>query len=329
MRRPLTKTALSSILFARVLLALAATVEAQQPKKVPRVGYLGLIENPDFDAAFRKGLHEQGYVLGQTIHLEYRYAGGRVEHLPELAAELINLKVDVIVASSTLAIEAAKQATKTIPIVFPLTPDPVASGFVASLARPGGNITGLSIIALDLAGKRVELLKEVIPRISRMAVFWNPTNSGGTLALKETEAAAKGLGIWLQTLEVRGPDDFESAFQAATKEQAGALIVLPDNVFGSQRGRLSDLGIKHRLAQIFPTSEYVEAGGLMSYGPKASDLYQRAATHVDKILKGAKPADLPVQQPTKFELIINLKTAKQIGLTIPPNALARADKVIK
>jgi ABC-type uncharacterized transport system substrate-binding protein len=323
------KVAVLAILFVVVLLAFAVIAKAQQPKTLPRVGYLGLIENPDFDAAFRKGLHEQGYVEGQTIHLEYRYAGGRVERLAELATELVNLKVDVIVASSTLAIEAAKQATKTIPIVFPVTPDPVASGFVTSLARPGANITGLSILALDLAGKRVELLKEVIPRISRVAVLWNPTNSGGTLALKETEAAAKGLGIRLQTLEVRGPNDFESAFRAATKEQAGALIVLPDNVFGSQRGRLSDLGIKHRLPEIFPTGEYVEAGGLMSYGPRASDLYQRAATYVDKILKGAKPADLPVEQPTKFEFIVNLKTAKQIGLTIPPNVLARADRVIR
>jgi len=312
-----------------MLLALSVLAEAQQVQKRPRIGYLALIENPDFDEAFRKGLHEQGYVLGQTIDLEYRYAGGRVERLAELAGELVDLKVDVIVASSTLAIEAAKEATKTIPIVFPVTPDPVASGFVASLARPGGNITGLSIIALDLAGKRVELLKELIPRISRIAVLWNSTNSGGTLALKETEAAAKGFGIRLQTLAVRGPDDFEGAFRAAVREQAGALIVLPDNVFGSRRGQLSDLGIKHRLPEIFPTSEYVQAGGLMSYGPKASDLYRRAAIYVHKILKGTQPADLPVEQPTKFELVFNLKTAKQIGLTIPPNLLARADRVLK
>jgi len=312
-----------------MLLALCVSAEAQQAKKIPRIGYLRFIEIPVLDAAFRKGLSELGYVEGQNIHVEYRYAGGSAERLAEFAAELVGLKVDVIVAGSTQAIDAARRATKTIPIVFPVTFDPVESGFVASLARPGGNLTGLSTVNPDAAAKRVELLKEVLPRISRVAVLRNPTNSGSQFAVKETEAGAKQLGIRLQILEARSPDDLEDAFRLATRERAGALIVIIDTLFYSQQKRISDLGIKHRLPEMFDTSQFVEAGGLISYGANISDLFRRAATYVDKILKGAKPADLPVEQPMKFELVINLKTAKQIGLTIPPNVLARADKVIR
>jgi putative ABC transport system substrate-binding protein len=322
------KKILFSIL-AVVIIAFVHLAEAQQPKKIPRIGYLRFIENPVLDAAFRQGLSELGYVEGQNIHVEYRFAGGNAERLAEFAAEFVSLKVDVIVAASTQAIDAARRATKTIPIVFPVTFDPVASGFIESLARPGGNLTGSTTINPDVAAKRVELLKEVIPRISRVAVLRNPTNSGSQFALKETEAGAKQLGIRLQILEVRSPDDLEGALRAATRGQAGALIVIVDTLFISERKRIGDLGIKHRLPAMFDDAQFVEAGGLISYGANLSDLYRRAATYVDKILKGAKPADLPVEQPTKFEFIINLKTAKQIGLTIPPNVLARADKVIK
>jgi len=312
-----------------MLLALYSSAGAQQAKQFSRIGYLRFIEIPVLDAAFRNGLSELGYVEGQNIHVEYRYAGGSAERLAEFAAELVSLKVDVIVAGSTQAIDAARRATKTIPIVFPVTFDPVESGFVASLARPGGNLTGLSTVNPDAAAKRVELLKEVIPRISRLAVLRNPTNSGSRFPLQETEAGAKQLSIRLQTLESRSPDDLEGAFRLATRERAGALIVIVDALFISQQERISDLAIKHRLPTMFDNAQYVEAGGLISYGANLSDLFRRAAVYVDKILKGAKPADLPVEQPTKFELVINLKTAKQIGLTIPPNVLARADKVIK
>jgi putative ABC transport system substrate-binding protein len=311
------------------LLALSLPVQAQQAKKVPRIGYLRFVEVPVLDEAFRKGLRELGYIEGQNIRVEYRYAQGNIERLAEFAAELVNLKVDVIVAGSTQSIDAARRATKTIPIVFPVTFDPVESGFVASLARPGGNLTGLSTVNPDAALKRVELLKEVIPQLSRLAVLRNPTNSGSLFPLKETEAGATQLGLRLQILEARSPDEVEVAFRLATKEQAGALIVIVDALYFSQRKRIGDLGIKHRLPTMFDEAQYAEAGGVISYGANLSDLFRRSATYVDKILKGAKPADLPVEQPTKFELVINLKTAKQIGLTIPPNLLARADRVIR
>jgi len=305
------------------------SAEAQQAQKVPHIGYMRFIEVPVYDSAFRKGLNELGYIEGQNIHIEYRFAGGSIERLAEFAAELVRLNVDVIVAGSTQSIDAAKRATKTIPIVFPVTFDPVESGFVASLARPGGNLTGLSTVNPDAAAKRVELIQEVMPRISRLAVLRNPTNSGSRFPLKETEAGAKRLGIRLQILEARSPDDLEGAFRAATKEQANALIVLADALFFAQRGRLGNLGVKHRLPAMFDDAQSVDAGGLISYGASLTDLFRRAAGYVDKILKGARPADLPVEQPMKFELIINLKTAKQIGLTMPPNVLARADKVIR
>jgi putative tryptophan/tyrosine transport system substrate-binding protein len=312
-----------------LLLALTIPAQAQQAKKVPRIGYLRFIEFPAYDAAFRNGLTDLGYIERENIHVEYRFAGGSLARLAEFAAELVSLKVDVIVAGSTQSIDAAKRATKTIPIVFPVTFDPVESGFVASLARPGGNLTGLSTVNPDAAAKRVELLKEVIPEISRLAVLRNPTNSGSQFPLKETEAGAKQLGIRLQTLEARSPEELEGVFRLATSERAGALIVIVDALFNAHQQRISDLAIKHRLPAMFDSAQYAEAGGLISYGANLSDLFRRAATYVDKILKGAKPADLPVEQPTKFDLVINLKTAKEIGLTIPPNVLARADKVIK
>jgi putative tryptophan/tyrosine transport system substrate-binding protein len=312
-----------------LLLALTIPAQAQQAKKVPRIGYLRFIEFPAYDAAFRNGLTDLGYIERENIHVEYRFAGGSLARLAEFAAELVSLKVDVIVAGSTQSIDAAKRATKTIPIVFPVTFDPVESGFVASLARPGGNLTGLSTVNPDAAAKRVELLKEVIPEISRLAVLRNPTNSGSQFPLKETEAGAKHLGIRLQTLEARSPEELEGVFRLATSERAGALIVIVDALFNAHQQRISELAIKHRLPAMFDSAQYAEAGGLISYGANLSDLFRRAATYVDKILKGAKPGELPVEQPTKFDLVINLKTAKQIGLAIPPHVLARADRVIR
>src|SRR5262245_1884519 len=327
MRFAMKKATALPIMVAAMLLCVAA--EAQQPKKIPRIGYLGLIEIPERDEAFRKGLREHGYVEGQNIHVEYRFAGGRAERLAELAPELVRLKVDVIVTTGTEVTDAAKRATKTIPIVFAVVADPIESGLVASLAQPGGNITGFDTLNIESSGKRLELLKEVKPRISRVAVLQNPANSASPAMLKEMAAAAKRLGIRLQSLEIRSPDDLVGAFQAATREQAGALIALPDNLLASQERRIRDFGIKNHLPEISWSSEWVEAGSLMSYRANIPDLYRRAASYVYKILKGAKPADLPVEQPVKFELVINLKTAKQIGFTIPPNVLVRADQVIK
>jgi putative ABC transport system substrate-binding protein len=312
-----------------LLHTLGLPVWAQEVTKVPRIGYLRFVEVPVFDSAFRKGLSELGYIEGQNIQVEYRYAGGSGERLAELAAELVNLRVDVIVAGSTQSIDAAKRLTKTIPIVFPVTFDPVASGFVASLARPGGNLTGLSTVNPDAAVKRVELLKEIMPRLSRVAVLRNPTNSGSALVLKETEAGAKHLGLRLQSLEAQSRDQLEGAFRLAIKEKAGAMIVIVDALYFSERKGIANLGMKYRLPGMFDDRQYAEAGGLISYGANLSDLFRRAAVYVDKILKGTKPAELPVEQPTKFELVINLKAAKQIGLTIPPNVLARADRVIR
>ena len=308
---------------------LPAGSEAQQPKKIPRIGYLRFIEVPVYDAAFRQGLKELGYVEGENINVEYRFAGGSIERLAEFAAELVRLKVDVIVAGSTQSIDAARQATQTIPIIFPVTFDPVESGFVASLARPGGNITGLSTVNPDAAAKRVELMKEIMPRILRLAILRNPTNSGSQFPLKETQAGAKRLSIRLQVVEARSGNDLAAAFRAAGTGRAQALIVLADALFFAQRSQVAELGIKHRLPSMFDDAQSVEAGGMISYGANLSDLFRRCAVYVDKILKGAKPVDLPVEQPKTFEFVINLKTAKQIGLTIPPNVLARADRVIR
>ena len=309
-----------------------AVAQAQQPTKVPRIGFLHGASASAIAArieAFRQGLRELGYVEGKNIVIEWRYAEGKLDRLPALAAELVRLKVDVIVTAGPAATRAAKEATSTIPIVMTQDADPVGSGFVASLARPGGNITGLSTLAPELSGKRLELLKEIIPKLSRVAVLGTSTIPGNAQALREVELAAEAFGVKLQYLDVLGPKDIETAFRAASKGRADAVLVLAGGVAQCSRTQIAELAVKSRLPAIYDRPEYVEAGGLMTYGANFTDLDRRAATYVDKILKGAKPADLPVEQPTKFELIINLKAAKQIGLTIPPNVLARADKVIK
>jgi putative ABC transport system substrate-binding protein len=316
-----------------VVLALASLrlAEAQQPKKVPRIGILSPTSSSSSSArveAFRQGLSDLGYVEGKNIVIEYRYAGGKLEQLPELAMELVHLKVDVIVTSGPAAF-AAKKATNAIPIVIAAAADPVGTGLVASLARPEGNVTGLTIMSPELGGKRLELLKEAFPKLTRVAVLWAVGNPRGDLPFREVEAPAKALGIKLQSLGVRSLDDFENAFEAARRQSAQALITAPQPVINVQRERIVDFAAKSRLPAIYATSEFVDAGGLMSYAPSYTDLHRRAATYVDKILKGAKPADLPVEQPIKFEFVVNLKAAKAIGLTIPPNVLARADRVIK
>jgi putative ABC transport system substrate-binding protein len=326
------KAAVPSILLAVVLLALGVIAEAQQPKKVPRIGYLGAASpsaSSERIEAFRQGLRELGYVEGKNIVIEYRYPEGKPDRLPALAAELVRLKVDVIITSGPSVTRAAKEATVTIPIVMTNDNDPVGNGFVASLARPGGNITGLSNLGRELSGKRLELLKEIVPRLSRVAVLGTSTSPGNAQNLKEMELAAGVLAVKLQYLDVLAPKDIETAFGAARKGRAEAILVLDSSVFGPQRTQIVGLAVKSRLPAIYHRSGFVEAGGLMSYGVSFTDMDRRAATYVDKILKGAKPADLPVEQPTKFEFIINLKAAKQIGLTIPPNVLARADKLIK
>jgi putative ABC transport system substrate-binding protein len=310
-----------------VFLALSFPAEAQQAKKVHRIGYLftGLLPPKEFLQA----LHELGYIEGKNIAVEFRAAEGREERLPALAAELVKLNVGVIVAPGTAAAQASKEATKTIPIVYTGGADPVAIGLVASLARPGGNVTGISSLSRELTGKRLELLKEAFPKASVVAVLTRGVNPVTTDLLKDMEAAAKALRLQLQILEVRGPDDFDKAFSAINKERAGALIELPSPLFHSNRKRIVEFAAKRRLPSIFHSRDFVDAGGLMCYGENNADLLRRVAYYVDRILKGAKPADLPVEQPTKFEMIINLKTAKQIGVTIPPNVLVRADKVIK
>jgi putative ABC transport system substrate-binding protein len=319
--------ALSAMLFA-----LGGSANAQQAAGIHRIGIL-IPTSGSFlsarDEAFRQRLRQLGYVEGKNIVIEYRYAEGKSERLPDLAAELVGLKVDVIVTVSPSATLAAKKASGTIPIVFAAANDPVGTGLVSSLARPGGNITGLSLMVPDLDGKRLELLKEAFPSVARVAFLWNPSGSRGNLALTVMEAAAKALVLKLLSLEVRSLDDFESAFARAKKERAQELITTTGGLINTQQRRVLDFAAKNRLPAIYHYSEFVEAGGLMSYGPDNTDLWRRAAVYVDKILKGAKPADLPVQQATKFEFIINLKAAKQIGLTIPPNMLERADKVIK
>jgi putative tryptophan/tyrosine transport system substrate-binding protein len=325
---------LSILFFVVVLLAAVSIADAQQPKKVPRIGFLSAFSSfsdRERIEAFRQGLRELGYVEGQNVFVEYRYAGGKADESPaKLAAELVSLKLDLIVAGggSGLA-RAVKGATKTIPIVITGGSDPVGAGLVGSLARPGGNLTGLTALTAELAGKRLELLKETLPKLTRVGVLWNPTDQGSAQGLKEIETAAPTLGLEVQSLQVGSPSNFESAFKAAIAGQARALQVLGSGLINSHRKRIVEFAMKSRLPTMFADAANVEAGGLMSYGPNAPDLYRRAATYVDKILKGAKPADLPVEQPKKFDFIINLKTAKQIGLTIPPNVLARADRVIK
>jgi putative ABC transport system substrate-binding protein len=326
------KKKITVLTFCAVLLALGSSAEAQQPAKVPRIGYLAatsLSTNPARIEAFRQGLRELGYVEGKKIVIEWRFAEGKADRLTGFAAELVRLKVDVIVSGGSTATRAAKEATSTIPIVMSQDNDPVGNGFVTSLARPGGNITGLAALRSELSGKRLELLKEVVPRLSRVAVLGSSTNPGNAQSLKEVELAAGAIGVQLQYLDVRGPKDIETAFKEASKGRADAVLVLAGPVFNSPRSQVVDLAVKSRLPAIYDRRDFGEVGGLMSYGTSVVDLDYRAATYVDKILKGAKPADLPVEQPVKFELIINLKAAKQIGLTIPPNVLVRADKVIK
>jgi putative ABC transport system substrate-binding protein len=316
------------------LLAAPLSAEAQQATKVARIGYLAtnLAGNPHGREAVRQGLRDLGYVEGRNVVIEYRDAEGKLERLPALAAELVALKVDVIVTASTAAALAAKQATRTLPIVFAVAADPVADGLVTSLARPGGNVTGLSLLFPELVGKGLEHLKRAVPRVSRVAVLWQPGTYGERTEkdlLKEAEVAARALGVRLQVVEARSPADFDRAFSDMTRARAGALTVLGGGMFFGERRRLVDLAAKNRLPAVYPQREYVDAGGLMAYGPSLADMYRRAATYVDKILKGAKPADLPVEQPSKFELVINLKTAKALGLTIPPSVLGRADQVIE
>jgi putative tryptophan/tyrosine transport system substrate-binding protein len=308
-----------------------AVAQAQQPARIPRIGILipsSASSNSARVEALRQRLRELGYVEGKNVVIEYRYAEGKLERLPDLAAELVRLKVDVIVTAGPATL-AAKKASATIPIVFGAAPDPVGSGFVSSLARPGGNITGLSNIVQDLDGKRLELLKESFPRFARVAFLWGSGGPRGNLVLTDMEAAAKALGLKLQSLPVRSLDDFESAFARAKRDGAQALITTTGPLIYTQQHQVLDFAAKNRLPAMYPFSEFVEAGGLMSYAPNYTDLFRRAADFVDKILKGTKPADLPVEQPKKFEFLVNLKTAKQIGVEIPSGVLARADRVLK
>jgi putative tryptophan/tyrosine transport system substrate-binding protein len=329
----MNKRKLGSFVLCPVLLALCASAEAQQPKKIAKIGLLA----PSTPAAaahlveaFRQGLRELGYVEGKTFVLELRYGEARADRLPEIARELVGLKVDVIVTATDVAIAAVKRETQTITIVMANSTDPVGTGFVASLARPGGNITGLSSISPELSGKRLELLREVVPGLSRVAFIWNPDVRGAVLDYKETEGAASSLHLQLQSVEVVRAEDFDRAFSAITKDRAQALIMPAANPLAfANRGQIASFAQKNRLPSMYAQREYVDAGGLMSYGPSTTDLWRRAATYVDKILKGTKPADLPVEQPMKFDFVINLKTAKQIGLTIPPDVLARATKIIR
>ena len=326
----MTRRKLLIALGAGALAAPLASFAQQQPAKIARIGFLSALSRSDTDRGdgFRQGMREIGYVEGKDFIIEGRFAEGKFERLPSLAEELVRLKVDVIVAWATPAVTAAKQATSTLPIVMVSVGEPVQSGFVASLARPGGNITGMSAVTSDLSGKLVELLIEVVPRINHVAALRNPANLSSAHQLKETETAARSLGLQLQVHEVRTPEDFESAFASMTKARAMGVVVLPDPMFISQRARIADLATKSRLPTVFGRRENAEAGGLISYGSSLSDQFRRSATYVDKILKGAKPGDLPVEQPTKFELVINMKTAKALGIKIPNSILVRADKVI-
>jgi putative ABC transport system substrate-binding protein len=329
MKKRITILALGAMLFA-----LTFPVAAQQPTKIPRIGYVsgtGDPKNPGPQIdAFRQGLRDLGYIEGKNIVIEYRYEDGKPERAPSLVAELIQLNVDVLVAVPSPAIRAAKQTTKTIPIVMLTTADPMATGLIDSLARPGGNITGLTRLTRDLNGKRLELLTEAVPGTSRVGVLFQPDSTSGRAYFKEYEAAARTLKIPLQPLELRGQNpDFDGAFHAATKGRVSALITIRNALTLFYRKQIANLAIKNRLPSMYEVSDHVEAGGLMSYAASESEIFKRAAAYVDKVLKGAKPADLPVEQPTKFEFVINLKTAKALNLTIPQSVLFRADKVFK
>jgi putative ABC transport system substrate-binding protein len=326
------KKKITILTLGAMLLALSFSTEAQQPTKIPRIGYLATAPASAITArvkAFRQGLRELGYVEGKNIVIEQRYAEDKLDRLSALAAELVSLKVDIIVTGGPSPTRAAKEATTTIPIVMTQVGDPVATGFVASLAQPGGNITGLSTLAPGLSGKRLELLKETISKLSRVAVLGTSTNPETAQSLEEVDLAARALKVKLQYLDILDPKDIGTAFQAAGKGRADAVLLLNSSLFSSYRTRIAELAAKSRLPGIYNQTNFVEAGGLMSYGVNRNDLDRRAATFVDKILKGRKTADLPVEQPIKFEFIINLKAAKQIGLTIPQRVLARAGKVIK
>jgi len=312
------------------LLAAPPATEAQQPRKVPRIGYvMGRLGPMEFDEGFRQGLRELGFVEGQNLTIEYCWGDGREERLPGLMAEVIRLKPDVIVTAGTPAVQAVKKATTTIPIVMAQSQDAVRDGLVASLACPGGNVTGLSIFQPELTGKRLELLKETAPRLSRVVTIWNTANPGNGPLLSDTEVAARSLGLKLRSVGVSSPDDLEGAFATMARGQAEGLSVLSDGFMVSNRASVTGLALKGRLPSIFPSNVYIQAGGLMSYGPNIAATFQRAAYFVDRILKGAKPADLPVEQPTRFELAINLRTARALGLTIPPSVLIRTDQVIQ
>ena len=326
------KKVIGGLTLSAMLFALSVNIEAQQPKKIAKIGYLA----PSTPAAaahlveaFRQGLRELGYVEGKTVVLELRYGEARAERIPELARELVGLKVDVIVAATDGAIAAVKRETQTIPIVMRNSSDPVGTGLVASLARPGGNVTGLSTLSPELSGKRLELLREAVPGLSRVAFLWNPDVRSAVFDYKETEGAAGSLHLQLQSVEVVRAEDLDRAFSTVTKQRAQALVFSAGAIGFANRGQVASFAQRNRLPSMYAQSEYVDAGGLMSYGTNFTDLSRRAATYVDKILKGTKPADLPVEQPKKFELVINLKTAKQIGLTIPQSVLYRADKVIR
>jgi putative tryptophan/tyrosine transport system substrate-binding protein len=328
----MNKAGWSSIWVAALVLVFAVIAEAQQLAKVPRIGFVSAISSSTISSrveAFRQGLRELGYVEEKNIVVEYRYSDGKLERLKDFAAELVRLKVDTIVTAGPSVTRPVKEATATIPIVMAFDDDPVGSGFAASLARPGGNITGLSILAPEISGKQIELLKEIVPNLARVAILGTSTRLGTAQTLKETELAARAFGVKPQYLDILGPRDIETAFREASKGRAEAVLVLQSAVIYMHRKQIVDHAVKSRLPAIYNVPEFVEAGGLMTYGVHLPDLYRRAATYVDKILKGAKPADLPIEQPTKFEFIVNLKAAKQIGLTIPPNVLARADRVIK
>jgi putative ABC transport system substrate-binding protein len=316
------------------LLAAPLAVEAQQAGKVYRIGYLSnsppnTLEISRLHEAFRQGLRERGWVEGQNAVIEWRFAEGRMERLPDLAADLVRLKVDLIATVGGPAARAAKQATTTIPIVAVAVSDPVGQGFVASLARPGGNVTGLATLFPELAVKRLGLLKEILPGASRVAVLWNAANPGNVIILRGVQAAARTLGVTLQSREVRGPDDFKAAFAQMSRERPDALMILDDPLLLQYSASIVDFAAKKRLPTMHPFRESVETGGLIAYSVNLAELNRRAAEYIDKILKGAKPADLPVEQATKFELVINLKTAKALGLTIPPSLLQRADQVIE
>ena len=328
-RRTKSKTAVATV--TAMLLAICPSIFAQQSTKIPRVGFLLVGGSPDPSRrdAFRQGLRELGYIEEKNIHLEWRFADGKLDRLDELSMELVRRKVDVFVTSGNMAIRAAKRATQTIPIVMALASDPVENGFVESLARPRGNITGLTTLGGQLSGKRVELLKEILPPLSRLLVLGNSAAPGNAQTVQQTADIAKALGVTLVYKDVSTVTDLEPAFKKAPRSRPEAALILPNAVLLLHRKTLVELSARHRLPTMYDAREYVQIGGLMSYATDAADLFKRAAIYVDKILKGAKPGDLPVEQPTKFEFIVNLKAAKQIGLTIPPNVLARADKVIR